>query len=117
MTGNVKRFIKKTELEAIQITKEMTTVEEPFVLVTYTIGIGQVPPIVAEFLNHNENYKYLKGVAVSGNKLWGSNFGRAGDIISREYQVPLLVKFELGGLTTDIQKFKEEYDKLWSTLD
>lgn len=115
MTGNVKRFIQKTGLEATQITKESIKVNKPFVLVTYTIGIGQVPPIVADFLD--ENNEYLVGVAVSGNRIWGTNFGKAGDIISKEFNIPLLLKFELSGLESDIQKFKEEYDNLCNTFN
>ena len=48
-TGNVKRFIRKLDLPSIQI-EETTTLDEPFVLVTYTTGFGKVPPKVLSFL-------------------------------------------------------------------
>ena len=48
-TGNVRRFIAKLKMPAIQI-EEAMKMDEPFVLVTYTTGFGQVPPKVASFL-------------------------------------------------------------------
>lgn len=104
LTGNVRRFIDKTSILAEEIT-ESTVATEPFILVTYTIGFGEVPNIVTTFLRNNN--AYLRGVAVSGNKVWGANYGRAGDIISRDYRVPLLLKFELSGTAADVQTFTE----------
>lgn len=104
LTGNVRRFIAKTGLDAEEITAD-TIVDEPFILVTYTIGFGEVPDIVSTFLRSNSYY--LRGVAVSGNQIWGANYGHAGDIISRSYQVPLLLKFELSGTSADVQTFTE----------
>lgn len=104
LTGNVRRFIAKTGLTAEEISAD-TIVDEPFILVTYTIGFGEVPDIVASFLQ--ENPDYLRGVAVSGNRVWGANYGLAGDIISRTYRVPLLLKFELSGTSEDVQTFTE----------
>lgn len=116
MTGNVRRFIKKTGLEAIEIKSADTEViHDYFVFVTYTIGIGQVPPLVAEFLKNNR--EKIVGVASSGNKLWGRNFANAGVIISQEFNVPLMLKFELGGLESDVRKFQEEFDKICNTLN
>lgn len=104
LTGNVRRFIAKTGADATEIVSDMI-VDEPFILVTYTIGFGEVPQAVAEFLRTNGDY--LRGVAVSGNKVWGANYGKAGDIIAREYGVPLLLKFELSGTNEDIRIFNE----------
>lgn len=104
LTGNVRRFIAKTGLAAKEITAG-TIVDKPFILVTYTIGFGDVPDIVTTFLRSNSDY--LRGVAVSGNRVWGANYGHAGDIISRTYLVPLLLKFELSGTSADVQTFTE----------
>ena len=44
---------------------------------------------------------------------WGQTFGRAGDIIARDYHVPLLLKYELAGndqvLQQIISKIEEFY--------
>lgn len=50
-TGNVKRFINKLKLPAVQAVQidEALTLNEPFVLVTYTTGFGQIPDKVVHF--------------------------------------------------------------------
>ncbi|WP_223068915.1 class Ib ribonucleoside-diphosphate reductase assembly flavoprotein NrdI [Paenibacillus caui] len=110
-TGNVKRFIGKLKMPAVQIDDSMT-LDEPFVLVTYTTGFGQVPERVASFLKRN--YKQLVGVAASGNRNWGDKFARSADIISEEYHVPVVGKFELSGTFGDAERFKQEVSRVAS---
>ncbi|MFH4925551.1 class Ib ribonucleoside-diphosphate reductase assembly flavoprotein NrdI [Staphylococcus cohnii] len=108
-SGNVRRFIKKTELtNVMEITQNNCSerIEEPFVLVTGTIGFGEVPQPVQAFLDVNDDL--LKAVAASGNRNWGQNFAKAGRTISERYQVPLLLKFEVQGTADDINEFKDK---------
>lgn len=108
LTGNVKRFIEKTKLPAEEI-KTDTVADSEFILVTYTIGFGEVPAKVSKFLETNGHL--LRGVAVSGNRNWGDNYGKAGDIIAEKYKVPLLLKFELAGTDDDVKTFIERVIK------
>ncbi len=103
-TGNVRRFINKLNLPAVQIDDKMT-LDEPFVLITYTTGFGEVPAKVQSFLKNN--YARCVAVAASGNRNWGECFGRSADIIARTYGVPVLSKFELAGTTQDVERFKQ----------
>jgi protein involved in ribonucleotide reduction len=108
-SGNVRRFIKRTELtDVMELTQNNCSerIEEPFVLVTGTIGFGEVPQPVQSFLDVNEDL--LKAVAASGNRNWGQNFAKAGRSISEQYQVPLLLKFEVQGTANDVNEFKEK---------
>ena len=108
-SGNVRRFIKRTELtNVMEITQNNCSerMGEPFILVTGTIGFGEVPPPVQSFLDINHDL--LQAVAASGNRNWGQNFAKAGRSISERYQVPLLMKFELYGTTNDISEFKDK---------
>jgi ribonucleoside-diphosphate reductase 2, operon protein nrdI len=86
-------------------------VDQPFHLVTFTTGVGQVPALVERFLQQHRHL--LQSVTVSGNMNWGQTFGRAGDIIARDYHVPLLLKYELAGndqvLQQIISKIEEFY--------
>ena len=82
-------------------------VDFDYILITPTIGFGKVPEDVERFLK--ENYKYLKGVVGSGNKNWGNRFAKASEIISEQYNVPLLMKIELHGNTKDLIKFRKIY--------
>lgn len=113
LTGNIKRFVNKLGIRSLQITEEqMKPVNEPFILITNTLGFGEVPPNVSNFLK--DNHHFLRGVAVSGNKVWGSNYGKAGDIICNQYGVPLLLKFELSGTNQDVETFMQEVGKLYA---
>lgn len=102
-TGNVRRFVNKLNMRAIQIEEDLI-LNEPFVLITYTTGFGQVPQKVIKFLE--KNHKYLIGVAASGNRNWGDMFAKSADIISFKYMVPIVTKFELSGTELDVQNFK-----------
>ncbi|WP_411349119.1 class Ib ribonucleoside-diphosphate reductase assembly flavoprotein NrdI [Paenibacillus sp. WLX2291] len=111
-TGNVRRFIgklKHASVQAVQI-EEALQLNEPFVLVTYTTGFGQIPERVTHFLERNHNR--MLGVAASGNRNWGDNFGKSADLISALYNVPVVYKFELSGTTGDAQRFVQEVEKI-----
>lgn len=101
-TGNIKRFVSKLPFECIKIEKDLV-VNEPYILITYTTGIGQVPKSVLEFLQNN--HSFMLGVSASGSKNWGFSYAKSADIISEMYNVPVLTKFELSGSPSDIEKF------------
>lgn len=109
LTGNVRRFIAKCNVDATPISDAPLT-QEPFVLVTYTFGFGGIPKEVSEWLN--VNYRNLRGVAASGNRNWGEHYGMAGDTIAKTYNVSLLHKFELAGNDEDVRIFKERLASL-----
>ncbi len=109
MTGNVKRFVSKLGYRSIQIDQNLL-IEEPFILITYTIGHGNIPQSTKEFLSRNSFF--LFGVASSGNKNWGSFYARAAKLISLTYNVPILHTFELSGTLEDVLIFKKEAEEL-----
>ncbi|MCS7462609.1 class Ib ribonucleoside-diphosphate reductase assembly flavoprotein NrdI [Paenibacillus doosanensis] len=104
-TGNVERFVGKLNVPSVKIEENMT-IDEPFVLVTYTTGFGQPPEKVLHFLKRN--YRRLAGVSASGNRNWGNNFAVSADRIARMYGVPVLTKFELSGTSRDVEQFMKE---------
>ncbi|MBB6674934.1 class Ib ribonucleoside-diphosphate reductase assembly flavoprotein NrdI [Cohnella nanjingensis] len=104
-TGNVRRFIRKLNLPAVQI-DDAITMDEPFVIVTYTTGFGQVPEKVSSFLERN--HRNLVGVSASGNRNWGEGFARSADTIAQQYGVPVIHKFELSGTQRDVDQFMRE---------
>jgi protein involved in ribonucleotide reduction len=113
LTGNVQRFIRKIpQFPSVKITPNLV-VNEPFILVTYTINFGQVPQNTKQFLERNGHY--LKGVASSGNRNWGTTYCKAADILSNTYHVPILLKFELSGTDNDIKQFIMEVENIVST--
>lgn len=112
MTGNVRRFITNSGVAEQHDTYEIRAgncrehIEEPFILVTGTYGFGGVPDEVKSFLE--VNHGSMLAVASSGNRNWGQNFARAGEHISNDYGVPLLMKFELHGNQKDREEFIEK---------
>ena len=108
MTGNVERFIKKisrySDFEFVKI-KPDTVVENFSHFITFTTGIGQVHKNTVRFLANAENFKKIKTVSVSGNMNWGPYFGLAGDKISKKYNIPLIMKFELSGTYEEAQEY------------
>ena len=122
VSNNTHRFVQKLELEAIRIpilTKEAAqfTVDNPYVLITPTYGdVGfknLVPRQVVKFLNNNKNAELLQGVIAAGNINFGREYGRAGDIISQRFKVPMMYKFEIMGLPTDVETVKRGLDEFW----
>ncbi|UTH14319.1 class Ib ribonucleoside-diphosphate reductase assembly flavoprotein NrdI [Macrococcus equipercicus] len=105
LTGNITRFLNRAGVDAVPLT-DVGDVCEPYILVTGTFGFGEVPQPVADFLM--KHHSYLRGVAASGNKNFGQNFARAGDTIAAQYNVPLLMKFELHGNEGDSILFKKK---------
>lgn len=99
LTGNTERFIKKIAVlrpdwKFVKI-EPCLKLTDKFHLLTFTTGVGQVPPIVEAFLA--ENHDKILSVTACGNMNWGDNFAKAGDVIAEQYNVPLLMKYELAG--------------------
>jgi|TARA_B100000809_G_C14889330_1_gene442066 protein involved in ribonucleotide reduction len=120
MTGNTRRFIRNAQVAEQYDTYEINAsnsseqIREPFILVTGTYGFGGVPDEVKTFLE--VNHELMVGVASSGNRNWGNNFARAGEHISDEYGVPLLMKFELHGNQKDREEFIEKAGAMHESL-
>lgn len=111
ITGNVKRFVEKVSRYGdfeIKKIDEKTILENEAHFITFTTGIGEISAKTKKFLNNNFNYKKIKTLAVSGNMNWGLNYGLAGDKISKEYEIPLIMKFELSGTIKDVEKYLEK---------
>ena len=104
-TGNVQSVIERLGITgAIRIGEGTDKVSEDYILITYTDGYGEVPLEVEEFLKNNS--EYLRGVIASGNTGYGEAFCAAGNVISEQYNVPFLYKFEDEGTDEDIEKIK-----------
>lgn len=107
-TGNVRYIASKLTEDPLEISDELI-MKKPYLLLTYTDRLGEVPTKVTRFLDHNAGF--CKGVVVSGNSNFGhSLFGAAGDKIAVTYQIPLVRKLDLRGYKADyeaIQKFYE----------
>lgn len=105
-TGNVERFVEKlrerTSWQFIKISDSLKVYKQGH-LITFTTRIGEVPQTTRQFLK--QWHTQILSVSSSGNMNWGVHFARAADNISQEYNIPILLKFELAGLTDDVNNF------------
>jgi len=107
-TGNVKYIVSRLHLPAIEIADDVK-LEEPFLLFTYTDGLGDVPRAVAQFMDRNG--ALCRGVIVSGNSNFGHRvFGGAGDAIARQWRIPLVRKIDLRGFAEDYEEIRRYYE-------
>lgn len=91
----------------------LSNIEEPYFLITYTDGLGNIPSEVNDFLLASENNRrYLKGVIASGNYNFGTNYCGSAIEISRWLSVPIIRKIDLRGNREDIATINEQYKNL-----
>lgn len=108
LTGQGKRFADKLGYQVEDIKTFETKANTPLFLVTRSFNFGEVTREAAAFL---AAYHHLViGVAVTGNRNWGTNFGAAGDKITAKYGIPLVLKFEALGMPEDVIKVKHWLD-------
>lgn len=87
--------------------------DNPYILLTSTYGFGNVPEEVEEFLKLEKNKQQLIAVMSSGNKNWGSErFANSGNIISKQFDVDLIGKYELAGTQKDVEKLVSYIENL-----
>lgn len=104
LTGQTKRFAQKLNEKIININDDVeinkVIYSNLILLCTRTFNFGEIPKSTKNFLDKYSNK--VMGVCVSGNKNWGTNYGRAGDLIEEIYHIPLILKFEASGLNEDV---------------
>jgi protein involved in ribonucleotide reduction len=107
-TGNVRSIVSKLQIPNIEI-HESLRLTQPFILFTYTDGLGHVPQIVSAFMKYN--YQNCRGVIASGNSNFGHEvFCKSATIISEQYNVPVIRKIELRGFQHDLQAIQMFYE-------
>jgi len=107
-TGNVRNVVSKLKAECIELSEELR-LNKPYLLITYTDGLGDIPAKVQRFLEKNRDF--CKGVVASGNSNFGHHvFGAAGEKIATTYHVPLVRKLDLRGNQTDYEAIQTFYE-------
>lgn len=106
-TGNVRAVVTKLGLPNVEMTEHLV-INEPFLLITYTDGLGEVPQLVERFMETNAGY--CKGVVASGNQNFGhALFAGSGDKLTTKYGIPLVCKIDLRGQQADLQYIQSFY--------
>ena len=104
-TGNVEEIINSLGIDALRINDGSESIDEPFILFTYTDGYGDVPAEVDSFLMANGSL--IQGVVCSGDTGYGEAYCQAADKISEDYGCEILYKVENAGTPEDIENIKK----------
>ena len=104
MTGLGKRFADKLGYPVFDLATYQYVESHDIFLVTRSINFGEITPLTQSLITQYSTK--IIAVAVGGNRSWGKNFGAAGDKISKEYGIPLIVKFEGVGFPHEVQQVK-----------
>lgn len=94
-TGNVEKVVNLLRVEnPLKLLDGTETVDEDFLLITFTDGKGALPCYVKAFMDANASH--CKGVACSGNsERHAATFAGAADQAAELYGVPIVDKFDL----------------------
>ena len=66
-----------------------------------------MPVQVIRFLNNPHNRGLLRAVIAGGNANFGTDFGKAGDLIAAKTGVPYVYRFELMGTDEDVRLVRQ----------
>lgn len=113
ITGQTKKFVIKTGLEAHEITDELPQYEmkEDYVLITPSYQDFMMDSIV-DFLNFKDNKKKLVGIIGCGNRNFSDLFAQKAKKLSVTLKVPILYLLEFSGSTEDVQNVRNIIKKL-----
>lgn len=113
LTGMGKKVALKLQRPIYDINDDFDS-NEYVLLLTRSHNFGQVTEQATNFLQKHSDK--VVGVAVSGNRNWGANYGAAGDKISKEYNIPLVTKYEGLGFKEDIDHIMQWIENTEKTL-
>lgn len=113
LTGQTRKFVKKLGWPSLEITLDnaFTEIHEPFIFLAPTYET-EATDIIGDFLETGVNRQYLKGFAGSGNLNFGKLYCFTAKDYSQAYKVPLLHQFEFQGTLEDVERLKNEVEKL-----
>ncbi len=104
--GHVEGIVKRLGItDALKITDGTETIEEDYVLFTYTDGVGMIPAIVEKFLDANPQVKAVVGSGSMARHAETFNF--AAEKVAAKHNVPLIAKLDLDGTEEDLETIRK----------
>ncbi|MED1203545.1 class Ib ribonucleoside-diphosphate reductase assembly flavoprotein NrdI [Heyndrickxia acidicola] len=112
LTGNVRSFVKRTEMESLEInyTNPLLEVNESFIVMVPSYD-DDISETICSFINYKNNVTYLKGFVGSGNLNFDDKYCFNAKELSKIYNKPLLFTFEFSGTNEDVINFKKEVEQ------
>lgn len=124
VTENTKVFVERLPFDSVRLplrsSDDPVIPTEPYVLVVPTYGAGRneslVPKQVIRFLKSPEHRRLCIGVIGAGNINFGESYAAAADLLSSKLQVPVLARFELRGMKSDVDSITQGLKNNWEKL-
>lgn len=124
VTENTKVFVEQLSFESKRLPLKNSDPEViavgPYVLVVPTYGGGKdealVPKQVMKFLRLKENRELCVGIIGSGNINFGEHYAAAADLLSKNLGVPVLARFEIRGMNSDLESVTKGLNENWEKL-
>ena len=115
ITGQTKKFVVKTGLEAHEITDDFPQydMKEKYVLITPSYQDFMMDSLV-DFLNYKDNKKNLIGIIGCGNRNFNDLFSQTAKKLSVTLNVPILYLLEFSGTTKDVKNVQKIIQNLSS---
>lgn len=108
ITGQTRRFIRKTSLDSFEIspTNPFVAMEVPYLLVVPSYEIEATEPI-NDFIETGRNRDLCQGIIGGGNRNFSQLFCYTAKDLAVEYGIPYIYEFEFQGTQDDVLKVRE----------
>lgn len=108
ITGQTVRFVKKTGLDAYQITDADPFHEmgRSFILIVPSYDDDMMDSVI-DFLQYKGNAENCVGVAGGGNRNFNTLYNHTARDIAKGLDVPVVFEFEFNGTDKDVENFKK----------
>jgi protein involved in ribonucleotide reduction len=101
-SGNVESFAQQINADIVEIQEGDEVINEEFILITPTTGVGEIPDYVMDFLDIDENKDNCLCACVSGSMDWEDSYCGAAEQLNDEYNIETILKFENEGTQEDV---------------
>lgn len=108
ITGQTERFVKKTQLEAHQISDATPKYDmgQQYILIVPSYQDFMMDSVV-DFLTYKDNKKNLVGIIGCGNRNFNDLFAQTAKKIAITLKVPILYLLEFSGTEQDVKNVRE----------
>lgn len=109
ITGQVQEFVEKLSIPSHEIEKssDLISIDRDYIIVIPTYD-HKTTALINEFIQHESNLSYCRGVVGSGNLAFGEDFTYTAKDISKQYNIPLLRQIEYSGSDYDVEQLEKE---------
>lgn len=109
LTGNVRKFVEKTEMKGIELeySNPFVEVNNDFLIIVPSYD-DDITTFFSKFIEYKNNLANLRAVVGSGNRNFDKDFCFNAEELATKYNKPLILKFEFSGTEKEMDNFRKE---------